>query len=71
MSTVCGECGSENVKKETRLHKFPYDVGKDEVVISVHVPVYFCRSCGFAFLNYEAEEIIDKTISDYRKAIGK
>lgn len=53
---ICGMCGSRNIETENKEHTFPYGVGEAQEELSAIVPVRVCKSCGFQFLDYLAEE---------------
>ncbi len=59
---VCGECGSERIRTNREIYKFPYGVGADTVELSCEVPVRNCADCGFSFIDGEAEDICHKEV---------
>jgi len=61
-----GECGGD-VKTYYIDHQFVYGVGKGAVKLSVkNIPIRTCCECGFTFLDFGAEEMCDKAVSDYK-----
>jgi transcription elongation factor Elf1 len=73
----CGMCGSNEIETEEHEYTFPYGIGKKnasifgdarvfgQVMLSAIVPVRICKSCGYRFLDYEADEKIDKAVLEY------
>jgi len=61
----CAECNSPDVVREVKDYTYPYGIGNKQVKITSKVPVYCCLSCGFQWINYETEEIMDKDIAEY------
>jgi putative zinc finger/helix-turn-helix YgiT family protein len=53
----CGQCGSARVSESKELDKFTYGNGADAQELSVQVPVYTCRDCGFRFTNEQGESL--------------
>ena len=51
---ACFECDAP-AGTEWRRHKFTYGVGSSGVDLTVSLPVRVCGSCGFEFLDHEAE----------------
>ena len=52
----CFECDAPT-DTEWREHAFPYGVGASAVELKATLPVRICRSCGFEFLDHEAETL--------------
>ena len=53
---VCFECDAP-ADTRWREHPFPYGTGASAVELNVTLPVRVCRSCGFEFLDHEAETL--------------
>lgn len=53
---ACFECGA-TADTRWREHVFPYGAGASAVELNVTLPVRVCRSCGFEFLDHEAETL--------------
>lgn len=53
---ACFECGAP-ADTRWREHVFPYGAGASAVELNVTLPVRVCRSCGFEFLDHEAETL--------------
>ena len=53
---ACFECGAP-ADTRWREHAFPYGTGASAVELNVTLPVRVCRSCGFEFLDHEAETL--------------
>ena len=53
---VCFECDAP-AGTQWREHSFPYGAGASAVELNVTLPVRVCRSCGFEFLDHEAETL--------------
>ena len=67
MIKICGECGSKNSEKTMRNYTFSYGIKDDQVEITSVIPVHTCNDCGFAWYDYEAEEIMDTDVEKYLK----
>ena len=53
---VCFECDG-SAGTEWRNHTFIHGVGASAVEVTARIPVRVCRSCGFEFLDHEAETL--------------
>lgn len=53
----CPVCGERGVRTAWTRTQFPYGVGADTVTLSAIVPVQICQSCGFEFLDHDAERL--------------
>lgn len=53
---TCFECDAPT-RAEWREHAFIYGVGASAVKLSTTLPVRVCNSCGFEFLDHEAETL--------------
>ena len=53
---TCFECDAPT-RAEWREHAFIYGVGASAVKLSATLPVRVCNSCGFEFLDHEAETL--------------
>jgi DNA-binding transcriptional regulator YiaG len=53
----CGQCGSGHLSKSIHDDVFTYGKDADAVELSVPVPVYICRHCGFSFTTEIAERL--------------
>ena len=53
---VCFECDAP-ADTQWREHAFRYGAGTSAVELNVTLPVRVCRSCGFEFLDHEAETL--------------
>lgn len=53
---VCAGCGEARVRTEEVGHAFPFGAGEDAVQLTAPVPLRVCESCGFEYLDHEAEE---------------
>ena len=58
---TCFECDALS-RTEWREHAFIYGVGASAVELSVNLPVRVCNSCGFEFLDHEAETLQHEAI---------
>lgn len=54
--STCFECDAPT-RTEPRDHAFVYGVGASAVELNVNLPVRVCTSCGFEFLDHEAERL--------------
>ena len=61
---ACFECGAP-ADTRWREHVFPYGVGASAVELNVTLPVRVCRSCGFEFLDHEAETLQHETVCEH------
>ncbi len=64
----CPQCDSIEVWVRQETEEFKYgDARKPltQVTLSVAIPVWTCRTCGFEWTDYVAEELIDKKVRDY------
>ena len=68
----CPECGCEEVTKTTEPYTFPYG-HPESVELTVDVPVYSCSKseCGFRWMNWEAEVVIDAFIEQWKQENNK
>lgn len=68
----CVECGGPDVVREIEDYTFPYAPSPDTVDLTVKVPVYKCQNpgCGFQWLNWEAEQIMDNHIKEVEKTLN-
>ncbi len=53
----CPLCEQDDVTSAWHPDAFAYGSGASRVELRVQVPVRQCRSCGFEFLDHEAEEL--------------
>lgn len=44
----------------------PLGEDNDTVELSATVPVFKCDTCGFEYTNYEADDIREQVVNDYR-----
>jgi putative zinc finger/helix-turn-helix YgiT family protein len=51
----CPACGSTDVTTEWSDQSFPYGAGREEVLLSAHVPVRRCGNCGTEYLDEVGE----------------
>ena len=58
---ICFECDALS-RTEWREHAFTYGVGASALELSVNLPVRVCNSCGFEFLDHEAETMQHEAI---------
>jgi DNA-binding transcriptional regulator YiaG len=58
---ACFECDAPTVT-EWREHAFTYGAGALAVELNVTLPVRICKSCGFEFLDHEAETLQHEAI---------
>ena len=58
---TCFECDAQT-RTEWREHAFAYGVGASTVELNVTLPVRVCNSCGFEFLDHEAETLQHEAI---------
>ena len=63
---ICPDCHNDTTT-EIVDYKFPYGHGVDQVELSATIPVRKCVSekCGCQFLDWEAEDLIAKTVKEY------
>ncbi len=63
----CGMCGGFNTTKSREDYTFPYGIaGPEQVELTVEIPVYKCEECGFQWMNWEAGEIIDAYVEQWK-----
>ncbi len=62
----CAECGCEDVSKSMEDYTFPYG-NPVSVDLTVEVPVYKCEGCGYQWMNYEAGDIMDAYVEEWKK----
>ena len=55
-ASICFECDAP-ARTEWRHHAFTYGLGSTAVELTVRIPVRVCGSCGFEFLDHEAETL--------------
>ena len=58
---TCFECDAQT-RTEWREHAFTYGAGASAVELNVTLPVRVCNSCGFEFLDHEAETLQHEAI---------
>lgn len=68
MEGNCGECGGTDISRSMKDHTFPYG-HPVSVALTVEIPVYKCNDeeCNFQWYNWEAEEIMDEYIKQWKK----
>ena len=55
-NVLCFEC-DEPAGTDWRKHTFTYGSGNGAVDLTVEIPIWTCGSCGFEFLDHEAETL--------------
>jgi putative zinc finger/helix-turn-helix YgiT family protein len=58
----CPGCGSTNVGTSQEDFTFPYGIGKNEVELSVEIPVRKCLDCGFSFRDSAADDVCHEAV---------
>lgn len=53
----CPQCGTGGVRTYRHRHTFTYGSEDSAVELTVEVPVRRCASCGFEYLDAEAEQL--------------
>jgi putative zinc finger/helix-turn-helix YgiT family protein len=53
---VCAVCGGSRVASKVEEEAFVYGAGKDQVTLTVRVPVRSCGDCGSSYTDVAAEE---------------
>lgn len=53
----CPQCGTGGVRTSQHRHTFTYGSGESAVELTVDVPLLCCASCGFEYLDEEAEQL--------------
>ncbi|MDE0044364.1 MAG: YgiT-type zinc finger protein [bacterium] len=62
---ACPLCGEGEVTTTITPHTFEYGTGESSVELHVRLPVGRCDSCGFEFLDDEAELLKHRAICEY------
>lgn len=63
--TACPKCSSPDVTTTNSEERFEYGVGNEAIELTAVVPLRVCRSCGFNFLDFHAEEAQHNAICDH------
>ena len=58
----CPQCGTSEVRTSQHRHTFTYGSEESAVELTVDVPVRRCVSCGFEYLDEEAEQLKHEAI---------
>ena len=58
---TCFECDAP-AATDWRRHTFRYGVGSAATDLTADIPVRRCKSCGFEFLDYEAETLMHEAV---------
>ena len=58
---TCFECDSP-ATTDWRRHTFTYGAGPAAIDLTADIPVRRCRSCGFEFLDHEAETLMHEAV---------
>lgn len=53
----CGRCESTNIETAFKDYCFEYGTGENQIELTALVPVRKCVSCGYEFLDEEADDI--------------
>jgi len=67
----CAECSSKDLFIKNKQHEYQLgaDDDPDKVIMKVVIPVIHCKSCGFAWYNYLAEDIMARAEEPFRDAM--
>lgn len=66
MTDQCASCGVEGCITSRDIEdKFIYGGGDDAIELMVTVPLRTCKSCGFEFFDYIAEQIRDEAVRQH------
>lgn len=66
----CGMCECEDVSRSQEDYIFSYGkAGPEQVELTVEIPVFTCNNeeCGFKWWNWEAGEIMDAYVEQYKE----
>lgn len=58
---TCFECDTP-ATTDWRRHTFTYGTNSSATELTVDIPVHTCRSCGFEFLDHEAETLMHEAV---------
>lgn len=64
-AVVCFDCGSSDVAKALQQQVFQYGNGESAVNLTVEVPVYTCKTCGYQFAGPEADDARHEAVCRY------
>lgn len=69
----CSFCGSKNLYINYLDHHFQIfpDDHPSKTILRVNVPVIHCKFCEYSWLNYLAEEIMEKAQKKYMESIKR
>ena len=65
LAPTCPLCGEDEVTFTMTPHAFEYGTGDSSVELHVRLPVGQCGSCGFEFLDAEAEQLKHRAICEH------
>ena len=65
LAPTCPLCGEDEVTFTMTPHAFEYGTGDSSVELHVRLPVGRCGSCGFEFLDDEAEQLKHRAICEH------
>lgn len=64
----CAICGGFNTTKSQEDYTFPYGKdGPEQVEFTVEIPILTCKDCGFKWWNWEAGQIMDAYVEQYKE----
>ena len=61
----CPICGGEDISTTMTSHEFDYGSGDSPAKLLAMVPVRWCESCGFEYLDDVAEQLKHKAVCDH------
>jgi len=65
----CGMCECKDISRNMEDYTFPYGKdGPEQVELTVNIPVFTCnnKECGFQWWNWEAGEIMDAYVEQWK-----
>lgn len=64
---ICGECGSSNIETSMEKYNFPYGF----LQLSCVIPIRKCKDCGFNFMDYVGEDLVEECIKQHTSSAKK
>lgn len=64
----CASCGELGVETRMTEDRFRYGVGADAPWLSATVPVRSCPKCKFEWTDWEAEDIREAVVQEYKRS---
>ncbi len=61
----CPICGEQDIATTWTRHAFDYGSGETAVTLQVCLPVHRCSTCGFEYLDEEAERLKHSAVCDH------